>query len=273
MVITYGRIKKRWERLSRPLEILDAAFHRSLAELPRNRIVLIDFERSEPTSSSVEYRLSNPQFGELGTIELSRFGRKDTAIVIAEPPEPPPRQFTKKEGKTLDKIRSDPEEYKKKVAELSGKIRVEVRDAHRDAKRYHRTVIEALQNQLVLDPVLRGLLDSWRTGIGSSAWREPTRRRADLFKRVRDEEYPRNPRITQQEVAEKAETLGKREIRERLKEERPNSIEVALEFDTEQEFDRLYGKSYFSADDVKNVWRKMVEAGEVEPWREYKPSS
>lgn len=93
-------------------------------------------------------------------------------------------------------------------------------------------------------------------------WHPTTRRRANLFKRVR-KDYPN---ATQKELANRATERAQAEIAERIRQEYPKISQDGLGRHITGEMKEAYGKSEFRESDVRNAWKKMVENGEVEPW-------
>jgi hypothetical protein len=151
---TNGSIKKQWQPIHRPLRVLDDAFSRHLNDLERDGWVKTD--RVECTPSRVEYRLSHPQFGDLGIVELTQLDDEHSAVIISDPLPPSPRQFTEEEGEALDAIPLG-EEYIKQINVTLDKIKGEGAKLYDLRKVHQRNVIQRLYVQLAGDPILRGV--------------------------------------------------------------------------------------------------------------------
>ncbi len=98
---------------------------------------------------------------------------------------------------------------------------------------------------------------------GQAGFLNRRRRRADLFKELKSKQ----PALTQKELAREAQRVEEERLQSEIRRQFPKIDLDKLGLVVKGEFREIYGDAEFTAEDVRNDWREMAEAGEVSDWR------
>jgi len=138
-----------FEIISIPFDVLDAAFAEKLSYFPNG---YVDFIREGITGSSVIYKLSQEQLGQVGEIRIRKINNSQSELFVKDPGLESIRALTKDEKLSL-KTANNQDEYSNLHAKLFKKLVEEKNDLRKRRIRHltelSRSVLTKIENDTV----------------------------------------------------------------------------------------------------------------------------